>query len=188
MACGRRLIGPRRVVLMAFFEGGARPGILDDAIDTDAMGGPVKSYTDYRDSLYDEGVLRFIPGLLPTWWTIRPLTAAQVQWVSAVPRTAPYQHALRVIQCGLVSVENYPVVDEHGATTLLSQPERVALGRIGDVIADRWLETHPLTESEVLGLAAMIDQLSEARPSSSRPSAVPSGPGAAKTETATSGS
>ena len=160
MALGRRICGPRWVVLP-----------YDPALDD------IKSDFDgYRESLFDIGKVVVRPGEQPSRFKISPLTEKQKR-VARAHDTGSHEFAELVFRCGILEVDNYPVQSDDGSTVDPSPPDRLDRGALGESATVEWLNSSRIAHSDIEVLAAMIWRLSEARPLISTASAKRAGPG-----------
>lgn len=151
---GKRVCGPRRVVLLASVGGeyGINGVVFDDALDLEKT--DVKQY--WKD-LFNSKFLVFSPGEEPTWFTIHPMTPIQIR---NEPEEEKALATWRVL-CSLSKIENYHIIDDDGNETMVKQPDRMDRGQLGTMASETWLDTSGLTMEDILGLSIMIKQISE---------------------------
>lgn len=168
---GRQITGQRRVVLLVPWDLGKSEGVqllADSAVDTAQT-----KVKDYWDSLFDEAVVKFLPGEKPTWFSIAPLTAGQKL---AAPGSPLQERVAWFIRCGLVKIDNYQVMGPDGVSREAEQPDRADRGgRLGEMASEDWYLRCAMTDEDKLALYRMINHVSEAQHPLSRLSGRPAG-------------
>jgi hypothetical protein len=147
---------------------GAENLIADSALDPREM-----NISAYWDSLFDESLVRLLPGEQPSWFTIAPLTVAQKQ--AAPPAGASVlDRAAWYVRCGLMRVENYMIQSAAGDAPA-AQPDRKDTGRLGEMASEKWFQDVNFSEEDTIALYRMIYHISEAQHPLSRRSVRPPG-------------
>lgn len=164
---GKRVCGPRRVVLLSK---SVKNGVIaDEAIDL-----AKSKISEYWDSLFGIENIVFKDGSKPTYFTILPMTTAQIR---LEPESSEIDIASYRVLCSLIKIENYHIVDDAGAESAVTQPDRTAKGQLGEMASEAWLNASGLTSDDILGLSTMIKHISEPQIPFYRPSGKPSGLG-----------
>ena len=148
MAFGRKVFGPRRVIIAVQTTDGetfADPAV--DVANSDVAG--------YVESLYELDKLKLVTGLSPTYWTIQPLTRRQKDAMDHMGRR---EMAHWIIRFGLVAVDNFTVGGEP-----VTVPERKPHGSYGLALPESFLDQLDLSSSVLHSLSGMILRLSEAQ-------------------------
>lgn len=155
MALGRREFSDTRIVLAG-----------DSAIGVKA------DHKRYMES-WDVAALDLIPGVAPTYFTIRQLTEPQKQARETVgPGRA--RHRFNV-QCGLTKLEGYEIRRSDGSVT---HPELKSdeMGKLGRVLTDACMCELKLPDNQLELLSTLIELFSEAQLPLSKPSDPRAGP------------
>lgn len=162
---GRRVSGPRKVVVAVELPGGG--SVVDPAVDVEHS-----NLAAYKADLWDPKHLVFRDGERPTWFHVQPLTRRQKD---ACETFAPRAAAAWYVRCALLEIDNYQVLNGDGVIAEAPQPERVANGAFGLMASDKYVDELNLPEEHLLAVWLMVRTLSEAQLPLSRHSNTPRG-------------
>jgi len=159
MAVGRRICGPRPVILPT-----------DSAVDADKF-----SFEEYRDSLFARDKVPLRDGVEPTVFTVGSLPVAGKR-AAANHEFDSFGWRQSVLRYGLHRVDGYVLEDDDGKAMAFEQPDGDPSA--GKPASQEWADRCPLLDAEAQMLAIIIWNLSNAAPLSLAPSSRQSGDGA----------
>lgn len=158
MAIGRKIIGPRKIVLVAKLDKDEKePATVDSYLADDAVDVPNSDLVAYRDSLFDPVHLKFFPDKKPTWFNIRPLLKGEKD---SLVNLVGNPRLEQIIKIGCLGVENYQLKNEDGSTVELPALVRTKTDA-QDQLTQSSYDSLELTINQVVILAAMIWHISE---------------------------
>ena len=159
MALGRQILKPVKMVLPH------DSALVEDEAEFD--------YTDYAKAHYDPAMLRFKPGEKPTWFTVQQLTPRQRQ--ACANEDAGYDRHMLTVRCGLVAVSGWEMYDSNGGPLTMDAIERKAVGKLGELVTERWLDHVDFGELTIALLATAVERMSLPEIPLSKRSVTPAG-------------
>jgi hypothetical protein len=156
MAIERRVIGPRKVVLVAK-QNKLEPSEPDSYLTDNAVDAPNSDLEAYRESFFDPKHLKFFPDKRPTWWHIRPLIK---EIKDGLENTSGEDRFKEIVRFGLERVENFQLHHDDGAVSEL--PALVRATESGhEKLTNASYDSLDLTPTMLVILATMIWHISE---------------------------